>query len=117
MKKAVEMIKAAKRPMILCGRSSRSQEIVGQRACKLAEALGACVMSDLKNGAAFPTDHPAHVIEPFNQPAEVAARDHRAKPISSSRSNGSIWAARLPAQGRRRREREDHQRHDGPSPA
>lgn len=33
----------------------------------LAERLGACVMTDLKTGAMFPTDHPAHVIEPFNQ--------------------------------------------------
>lgn len=69
VKKAVEMIKAAKRPAILAGRSSRSQESWDNRV-KLAEALGAIVVSDLKNGAAFPTDHPAHVIEPFNQPNE-----------------------------------------------
>ncbi len=69
MKKAVEMLKAAKRPVLLCGRSSRSQESWDNRV-KLAEALGAIVMSDLKNGAAFPTDHPAHAIEPFNQPSE-----------------------------------------------
>lgn len=67
--KAVEMIKAAKRPVLLCGRSSRSQESWDNRV-KLAEAIGAIVMSDLKNGAAFPTDHPAHVIEPFNQPSQ-----------------------------------------------
>ena len=29
---------------------------------RLAERLGACVMSDLKSGAMFPTDHPAHVV-------------------------------------------------------
>lgn len=69
VKTAVEMIKAAKRPAILAGRSSRSQESWDNRV-KLAEALGAIVVSDLKNGAAFPTDHPAHVIEPFNQPNE-----------------------------------------------
>lgn len=68
--KAVEMIKAAKRPVLLCGRSSRSQDSWNNRV-KLAEAIGAVVMSDLKNGAAFPTDHPAHVIEPFNQPTQT----------------------------------------------
>ncbi|MDB5572341.1 MAG: Acetolactate synthase large subunit [Hyphomicrobiales bacterium] len=69
MLQAVEMLKAAKRPMILYGRGTRSQEAWDNRV-KLAEAVGACVMSDLKNGAAFPTDHPAHVIEPFNQPGK-----------------------------------------------
>jgi thiamine pyrophosphate-dependent acetolactate synthase large subunit-like protein len=68
--KAVEILKSAKRPMIMCGRSTRSQESWDNRV-KLAEALGACVVSDLKNGAAFPTDHPAHTIEPFNQPGEA----------------------------------------------
>jgi thiamine pyrophosphate-dependent acetolactate synthase large subunit-like protein len=69
VKKAVEMIKAAKKPVILAGRSSRSQESWDNRV-KLAEAIGAIVCSDLKNGAAFPTDHPAHIMEPFNQPTE-----------------------------------------------
>jgi thiamine pyrophosphate-dependent acetolactate synthase large subunit-like protein len=67
--RAVEMLKAAKRPLILFGRGTRSQQAWDNRV-KLAEALGACVMSDLKNGAVFPTDHPAHVIEPFNQPSK-----------------------------------------------
>src|SRR5262249_41140529 len=33
---------------------------------KLAERLGAVVMSDLKAGSMFPTDHPAHTVQPFN---------------------------------------------------
>ena len=68
--KAVDMLKAAKRPLILFGRGTRSQAAWDNRV-KLAEALGACVMSDLKNGSVFPSDHPAHVIEPFNQPGKA----------------------------------------------
>jgi thiamine pyrophosphate-dependent acetolactate synthase large subunit-like protein len=33
---------------------------------RLAERLGACVVTDLKQGATFPTDHPAHHLSPFN---------------------------------------------------
>jgi len=40
----------------------------------LAERLGACVMTDLKTPAMFPTDHPAHVVPPFNQMG-LAARE------------------------------------------
>ncbi len=67
--KIVTMIKAAKRPMILYGRGTRAQKDWDNR-LKLAESIGACVMTDLKCGSVFPTDHPAHVIEPFNQPAK-----------------------------------------------
>lgn len=65
----VAMIKAASRPMILFGRGTRAQKDWDARV-KLAEAIGACVMTDLKCGAVFPTDHPGHVIEPFNQAAQ-----------------------------------------------
>lgn len=67
--RAAAMLKAAKRPLLLFGRGSRSQAEWDARV-QLAETLGACVMTDLKNGAMFPTDHPAHVIEPFNQPGK-----------------------------------------------
>jgi thiamine pyrophosphate-dependent acetolactate synthase large subunit-like protein len=67
---AIEQAKAllagARRPLMMIGRSRRSSEAWAARV-KLAERLGACVMSDLKTPAAFPTDHPAHVIQPFNQ--------------------------------------------------
>lgn len=63
----VAMLKAAKRPLFLFGRGSRSQTEWDARV-QLVETLGACVMTDLKNGAMFPTDHPAHVVEPYNQP-------------------------------------------------
>jgi thiamine pyrophosphate-dependent acetolactate synthase large subunit-like protein len=51
--------------VILFGRGSRKPEFWQPR-IRLAERLGACVMTDLKQGAAFPTDHPAHYLPPFN---------------------------------------------------
>jgi thiamine pyrophosphate-dependent acetolactate synthase large subunit-like protein len=63
---AVALLKQAQRPVILVGRGTRSPEAWRARV-DLAERLGACVMTDLKTGAMFPTDHPAHVVPPFNQ--------------------------------------------------
>lgn len=63
--KAVALLKRAERPVILAGRGSRNEAAWNAR-MRLAESLGAVVMSDLKTGAMFPTDHPAHVVPPFN---------------------------------------------------
>ena len=50
---------AAARPLILMGRMSRSE--AGWRArLALAETLGAIVLTDLKLGGTFPTEHPLH---------------------------------------------------------
>ena len=49
--------------MILAGRVSRERRGLEARVA-LAEALGARVVTDLKIGAAFPTDHPLHVGAP-----------------------------------------------------
>src|SRR5262245_11522550 len=57
--KAAQMLKGAKRPLIYAGRVSRSTEGWNARVA-LAEALNARVVSDLKIGAAFPTDHPLY---------------------------------------------------------
>ena len=62
---AIRLLEGAKRPVILAGRGARTQAVWEHRV-RLAERLGACVMSDLKSGAMFPTDHPAHVVPPFN---------------------------------------------------
>ncbi len=64
--KAAALLKAAKRPLVLVGRCSLSKQGWEQRV-RLVERLGAVAMTDLKLHAAFPTDHPAHVCEPFNQ--------------------------------------------------
>jgi thiamine pyrophosphate-dependent acetolactate synthase large subunit-like protein len=63
---AVALLGQAQRPLVLIGRGTRSEAAWRARVA-LAERLGACVMTDLKTGAMFPTDHPAHVVEPFNQ--------------------------------------------------
>jgi thiamine pyrophosphate-dependent acetolactate synthase large subunit-like protein len=62
---AAAIFSRAERPVILAGRGARTQGAWDARIA-LAERLGAVVMSDLKSGAKFPTDHPAHVVPPFN---------------------------------------------------
>ena len=62
---AVAILSAAKKPVIMYGRGSRREEFWAPR-IKLAERLGACVFTDLKQGAMFPTDHAAHYTQPFN---------------------------------------------------
>ena len=56
-------LKAAKQVVILAGRASRSEEAWNARIA-LAEALNASVVTDLKIGASFPTDHPLHAGAP-----------------------------------------------------
>jgi len=60
---AAKLLKSAKNPLILMGRVSRSLEGWNQRVA-LAEALNAKVITELKLGAAFPTDHPLHAGPP-----------------------------------------------------
>jgi thiamine pyrophosphate-dependent acetolactate synthase large subunit-like protein len=69
--KAAALLSGAKRPVILAGRGSRSDAAWNARVL-LAERLGAVVMSDLKSGAMFPTDSPAHVVPPFNAAPKLA---------------------------------------------
>jgi thiamine pyrophosphate-dependent acetolactate synthase large subunit-like protein len=63
VKEAVERLKQAKHPVILAGRASRSSEAWKERVA-LAESLNARVITDMKIGASFPTDHPLHVGTP-----------------------------------------------------
>jgi thiamine pyrophosphate-dependent acetolactate synthase large subunit-like protein len=60
IQQAAAMLKAAKQVVILAGRASRSEEAWNARVA-LAEALNARVVTDLKIGASFPTDHPLYV--------------------------------------------------------
>jgi len=57
------MLDQARRVVILAGRASRSMEAWSARVA-LAERLDARVITDLKIGASFPTDHPLHVGVP-----------------------------------------------------
>ncbi len=67
------LMRHAERPLILMGRVGRSDAAWATRLA-LAEALGARVVTDLKVGAAFPTDHPLHVASPGMFPIPEAAR-------------------------------------------
>lgn len=57
--KAAGWLSQARRPVLLMGRVSRSEAEWAERV-QLAETLNAQVLTDLKIGAAFPTDHPLH---------------------------------------------------------
>jgi thiamine pyrophosphate-dependent acetolactate synthase large subunit-like protein len=61
--RAAKRLSAANRPVILAGRVGRSMA-AWQARVALAEKLGAQVLTDLKQGAAFPTDHPLHAAPP-----------------------------------------------------
>ena len=61
--KAADLLRAAKHPVILCGRVSRDLDAWKERVA-LAERLNARVVSDIKIGAGFPTEHPLHAGVP-----------------------------------------------------
>ena len=63
VKQAAAVLKGAKQVLILAGRTSRDPEVWKARVA-LAEALNARVLSDLKIGASFPTDHPLYFGSP-----------------------------------------------------
>jgi thiamine pyrophosphate-dependent acetolactate synthase large subunit-like protein len=67
------MLRAAQHPVILMGRCCRDERAWADRVA-LAEALRARVVTDLKIGAAFPTEHPLHAGAPATFPVEEAAQ-------------------------------------------
>jgi len=60
---AVGLLRSARAPVFLVGRVARDEDAWRARV-QLVEAIGARVITDLKVGAAFPTDHPLHVGAP-----------------------------------------------------
>jgi thiamine pyrophosphate-dependent acetolactate synthase large subunit-like protein len=73
IQKAADLLKSADKIVILAGRMSRSEEAWKARIA-LAEALHARVVTELKSGAGFPTDHPLHAGAPGTiAPAAEAA--------------------------------------------
>jgi thiamine pyrophosphate-dependent acetolactate synthase large subunit-like protein len=62
---AADALINAKSPVLMMGRVSRSESDWDNRV-KLAEMLGARVITDIKNCAAFPTNHGLHVGPPSN---------------------------------------------------
>jgi thiamine pyrophosphate-dependent acetolactate synthase large subunit-like protein len=74
IEKAARLLSGAKNPAVLIGRVSRSEE--GWKArIALAEKLQAKVFTDIKTGAAFPTDHPLHAAPPATFPDGKLLRD------------------------------------------
>src|SRR5580704_5888817 len=63
VRQAAAILKDAKQVLILAGRASRDPEVWNARVA-LAEALNARVVTDLKIGASFPTDHPLYLGAP-----------------------------------------------------
>ncbi|MGD0023542.1 MAG: thiamine pyrophosphate-binding protein [Xanthobacteraceae bacterium] len=63
VRQAAAMLKGAKQVLILAGRASRDLQAWNARVA-LAEALNARVVTDLKIGASFPTDHPLYLGAP-----------------------------------------------------
>jgi thiamine pyrophosphate-dependent acetolactate synthase large subunit-like protein len=63
IEQAASLLRGAKQVLILSGRVSRSLEAWNARV-DLAERLAAQVVTDIKVGASFPTDHPLHVGVP-----------------------------------------------------
>jgi thiamine pyrophosphate-dependent acetolactate synthase large subunit-like protein len=72
--RAAQLLDGAKRPVILAGRVGRGEAAWADRVA-LAERLGARVLTNLKQAAAFPTDHPLHAAPPatFLSPAGAEA--------------------------------------------
>ena len=75
IRQAAAILTGAKYPVILMGRVSRSVDAWNDRIA-LAETLNAKVISDLKIGCGFPTDHPLHAGAPASNamvPEAIAA--------------------------------------------
>jgi thiamine pyrophosphate-dependent acetolactate synthase large subunit-like protein len=77
LRQAAELLRLARRPVLLMGRVSRDPASWQARVA-LAENLGAKIVTDLKIGAAFPTDHPLHAGAPaiFAPPATLETVRH-----------------------------------------
>jgi thiamine pyrophosphate-dependent acetolactate synthase large subunit-like protein len=73
------MLDAGKNIVILAGRASRRMDAWSARVA-LAEKLGARVITDLKVGAAFPTDHPLHA----GAPAVLALADEARQALAEA---------------------------------
>ncbi|MQA17370.1 MAG: thiamine pyrophosphate-binding protein, partial [Pseudonocardiaceae bacterium] len=71
-RRAANALRSARRPVLLAGRVSRDPA-EWKRRVELAELLGAHVITDLKAGAAFPTDHPLSVPGPGYFLSQAAA--------------------------------------------
>jgi len=63
---AVELLRSAKNPLFLFGRGGLGEDD-WQRRVDLVERTGGRMLTDLKTRSVVPSNHPAHVGEPFNK--------------------------------------------------
>jgi thiamine pyrophosphate-dependent acetolactate synthase large subunit-like protein len=63
VEKALTLLQSSQRPLVLVGRVGRGPDD-WERRVSVAERLGACVITDLKVGAGFPSGHPLHPVAP-----------------------------------------------------
>jgi thiamine pyrophosphate-dependent acetolactate synthase large subunit-like protein len=63
VREAIRLLEAGKRRLVMIGRVS-SDVAAFERRIALAERLGAVVLTDIKTGASFPTQHPLHPFPP-----------------------------------------------------
>jgi len=71
--RSARALQAAERPLILVGRTGRDERSWAERVA-LAERLGACVLTDLKVAAAFPSRHRLNPVPPATLPSAGALR-------------------------------------------
>jgi thiamine pyrophosphate-dependent acetolactate synthase large subunit-like protein len=71
---ALAMLRVAKSPVLLFGRVSRDGED-WKRRVRLAEALGATVLTTLHNASCFPTEHGLHPLAPIGERPTLAESD------------------------------------------
>src|SRR5689334_14987569 len=100
---AAALLKAAKNVVMLVGRASRNESAWNAR-IRLAEALGARVITCLKTAASFPTDHPLHLGAPTTitpDPEGLAALAKADVILSLDWVDlaGTLKAAKAPAEG------------------
>jgi thiamine pyrophosphate-dependent acetolactate synthase large subunit-like protein len=101
--KAAALLKGAKSPVMLIGRTSRSEEAWNARVA-LAEGIGARVITDLKVGASFPTDHHLHlgapsVLTPDAEGLAALARSDVILSLDWVDLAGTLKAAKAPMEG------------------
>jgi len=116
IEQAAKLLGDAKQPVILCGRVSRSLEAWNARVA-LAERLNARVVTDIKVGASFPTDHPLHIgVASFLAPSPDALEAMRTAEVILSLDWLELGGALKQAAGTNAKVVQisvDHQLHNG----
>ncbi|HEY5349347.1 MAG TPA: thiamine pyrophosphate-dependent enzyme [Candidatus Lustribacter sp.] len=96
-------LERAKKPLILAGRSTRSETSWNER-IELAERLGAQVLTNAKLGIAFPTNHPLSAGPPATYRSTSALATIRAADVILSLDwldlGGTLESAAFPANAR-----------------